>query len=99
MDRDRGRRPSCARHAARDRSSERDSLSEPSERAQTRPDQTQNQEASEGRRVGVKAIFLGTPEFAVPTLERMIAAGYRVLEVVTQPDLSLIHISEPTRQA
>jgi len=34
----------------------------------------------------VKAIFLGTPEFAVATLERMIAAGYRVLEVVTQPD-------------
>jgi methionyl-tRNA formyltransferase len=31
-------------------------------------------------------IFLGTPEFAVPTLERMIAAGYNVTLVVTQPD-------------
>src|SRR3984957_2796332 len=31
-------------------------------------------------------IFLGTPEFAVPTLDRIIAAGHRVLEVVTQPD-------------
>jgi methionyl-tRNA formyltransferase len=34
----------------------------------------------------MNAIFLGTPEFAVPALERMIAAGHRVLEVVTQPD-------------
>jgi methionyl-tRNA formyltransferase len=31
-------------------------------------------------------VFLGTPEFAVPTLERLIAAGHTVLEVVTQPD-------------
>ncbi len=31
-------------------------------------------------------IFLGTPEFAVPTLERIVAAGYRVLLVLTQPD-------------
>jgi len=34
----------------------------------------------------MRAIFLGTPEFAVPTLERMIAAGHEVVEVVTQPD-------------
>ena len=34
----------------------------------------------------MKAIFLGTPEFAVPTLERMIAAKHHVMEVVTQPD-------------
>jgi methionyl-tRNA formyltransferase len=34
----------------------------------------------------LKAVFLGTPEFAVPTLEGMIAAGHEVLEVVTQPD-------------
>jgi len=31
-------------------------------------------------------IFLGTPTFAVPTLERIIAAGHRVLAVFTQPD-------------
>jgi methionyl-tRNA formyltransferase len=31
-------------------------------------------------------IFLGTPEFAVPTLERMVDAGHRVLAVFTQPD-------------
>jgi len=31
-------------------------------------------------------IFLGTPLFAVPTLERIVEAGYRVLAVFTQPD-------------
>ena len=32
------------------------------------------------------AIFLGTPEFAVNTLERMLEAGHKVVTVVTQPD-------------
>ncbi len=31
-------------------------------------------------------IFLGTPTFAVPTLERIVGAGQRVLAVFTQPD-------------
>jgi methionyl-tRNA formyltransferase len=31
-------------------------------------------------------IFLGTPTFAVPTLERMVASGHHVLAVFTQPD-------------
>jgi methionyl-tRNA formyltransferase len=31
-------------------------------------------------------IFLGTPAFAVPTLEAVVAAGHRVLAVYTQPD-------------
>jgi methionyl-tRNA formyltransferase len=31
-------------------------------------------------------IFLGTPTFAVPTLERIVDAGHRVLAVITQPD-------------
>jgi methionyl-tRNA formyltransferase len=34
----------------------------------------------------LRAVFLGTPEFAVPSFEKMIAAGYQVLEAVTQPD-------------
>ncbi len=34
----------------------------------------------------MRLIFLGTPAFAVPTLERIVAAGHRVLAVVTQPD-------------
>lgn len=31
-------------------------------------------------------VFLGTPQFAVPTLEAVVAAGHRVLAVFTQPD-------------
>jgi len=34
----------------------------------------------------MKLVFLGTPEFAVPSLEHAIAAGHQVVEVVTQPD-------------
>jgi methionyl-tRNA formyltransferase len=34
----------------------------------------------------MRVVFLGTPEFAVPTLDRIIAAGHRVTEVITQPD-------------
>lgn len=31
-------------------------------------------------------VFMGTPDFAVPCLENLVAAGYKILEVVTQPD-------------
>jgi methionyl-tRNA formyltransferase len=34
----------------------------------------------------MRLVFLGTPAFAVPTLESLVAAGYDVLSVVTQPD-------------
>ncbi len=34
----------------------------------------------------MKLVFCGTPEFAVPTLEAVIAAGHHVALVVTQPD-------------
>ena len=34
----------------------------------------------------MKLIFLGTPEFAVPTLDAIVAAGHQVSLVVTQPD-------------
>lgn len=33
-----------------------------------------------------KIIFMGTPDFAVPVLNRIIADGYEVVAVVTQPD-------------
>jgi methionyl-tRNA formyltransferase len=36
--------------------------------------------------VGLRTVFLGTPAFAVPTLERMVEAGHQVLAVFTQPD-------------
>src|ERR1700688_1305650 len=34
----------------------------------------------------MRLLFLGTPAFAVPTLDRMVAAGHEVPLVVTQPD-------------
>jgi methionyl-tRNA formyltransferase len=34
----------------------------------------------------MRLAFLGTPAFAVPTLEAIVAAGHEVLAVVTQPD-------------
>lgn len=34
----------------------------------------------------MELIFLGTPAFAVPTLERIVAAGHCVIAVFTQPD-------------
>jgi methionyl-tRNA formyltransferase len=34
----------------------------------------------------MELIFLGTPAFAVPTLERIVDAGHRVVAVFTQPD-------------
>jgi len=34
----------------------------------------------------MKLIFLGTPEFAVPTLDAIVAAGHQVPLVITQPD-------------
>src|ERR1700689_2618529 len=34
----------------------------------------------------MKLVFLGTPAFAVPTLERTVEAGHQVIAVFTQPD-------------
>jgi methionyl-tRNA formyltransferase len=34
----------------------------------------------------MRLVFLGTPAFAVPTLERVVEAGHQVIAVVTQPD-------------
>ena len=34
----------------------------------------------------MRIIFFGTPEFAVPSLRKLIEAGHRILAVVTQPD-------------
>lgn len=34
----------------------------------------------------IKLVFMGTPEFAVPSLEALVAAGYPILAVITQPD-------------
>ena len=34
----------------------------------------------------MRLVFLGTPDFAVPSLERVVEAGHRLLAVLTQPD-------------
>ena len=34
----------------------------------------------------LRIIFMGTPEFAVESLQRLVAGGYHVVAVVTQPD-------------
>jgi methionyl-tRNA formyltransferase len=36
--------------------------------------------------VALRVVFFGTPGFAVPTLERLLASKHRVVGVVTQPD-------------
>ena len=34
----------------------------------------------------MKIIFMGTPDFSVGTLEKLIEAGHEIVLVVTQPD-------------
>lgn len=34
----------------------------------------------------LRVVFFGTPQFAVPTLDRLLASSHRVVGVVTQPD-------------
>jgi methionyl-tRNA formyltransferase len=47
-------------------------------------------------------VFCGTPQFAVPTLERLVEAGFRIQLVVTQPDRpkgrGLELVSSPVKQ-
>ena len=48
-------------------------------------------------------IFCGTPQFAVPTLEKLVDAGFRIHLVVTQPDRpkgrGLELVSSPVKQS
>ena len=34
----------------------------------------------------MRIIFMGTPDFAVPTLEALVTGGHEVIAAVTQPD-------------
>ena len=36
--------------------------------------------------VGMRVVFMGTPDFAVPTLQKMVDMGIEITAVVTQPD-------------
>jgi methionyl-tRNA formyltransferase len=52
---------------------------------------------------GLKLVFCGTPQFAVPTLEALIAAGHRLELVASQPDRPVGRAAEihptPVKQA
>src|SRR5690606_10250370 len=39
-----------------------------------------------GSAANIHIVFMGTPEFAVPSLRALINAGYTISAVVTQPD-------------
>ena len=45
-----------------------------------------NKEINDMTREQLKIVFMGTPEFAVATLRRLVDNGYHVVAVVTQPD-------------
>src|SRR5208283_4040367 len=57
---------------------------QPRQRSEARLDPAQGAEIGESGRM--ELIFLGTPTFAVPTIERIVGAGHRVSAVFTQPD-------------
>jgi methionyl-tRNA formyltransferase len=44
----------------------------------------------------VKLVFLGTPRFAVPTLEALLQAGHEIALVVSQPDRLVGRAQQPT---
>ena len=46
----------------------------------------------------MKVVFMGTPDFSVPTLQALVDAGYEVAGVFTQPDrLSLEEMDSVAR--
>lgn len=47
----------------------------------------------------LRAAFFGTPEFAVPTLEMLVAGGVEIVLVVTQPDRPAGRSGEPVPSA
>ena len=48
--------------------------------------QHKSEQDGEDRENAIRVIFMGTPDFAVGTLEALVQAGYEVALVVTQPD-------------
>ena len=44
----------------------------------------------------IKVVFMGTPDFSVPVLRRLIEDGYEVVGVVTQPDRPVEKVLTPT---
>ena len=44
--------------------------------------------------MALKIIFMGTPEFAVPTLKAIHKSGHKILEVYTQPAKKKIEVKK-----
>ena len=53
--------------------------------AQSRPSTLRQVPASGERRIELRIIFMGTPQFAVPALVALVEAGHEVVAVYTQP--------------
>ena len=47
----------------------------------------------------LRIIFMGTPEFAVESLKRLVEGGYNVVAVVTQPDKPVGRPQDPLQPA
>ena len=45
-----------------------------------------------------RVVFMGTPEFAVPSLDALLDAGYEVAGVFTQPDRPWAAVTGPLRR-
>ncbi len=87
---DRGQGAARAGVPARDGSSRRRGVRRSPARHQARPDRPADSEAAAIREMvsstSLRIVYFGTPEFAVPTLRRLLDAGENVVALVSQPD-------------
>ena len=82
-------RSAGARLSARDGSSRRHAVRRSPPRHQARSHRQADQEADPRRQMvdaPLRIVFFGTPDFAVPTLDALLASRHPVVGVVTQPD-------------
>src|ERR671930_1571244 len=89
----RGDGPARARAPARNGSSRRHAVRGSASRHQARSDRQEDSQAVAhwqmvtDRTVStLRIVFFGTPAFAVPTLDALLASAHAVVGVVTQPD-------------
>src|SRR5690606_19582134 len=86
--RDRGRRPAGSVHPARDGPPGRQAVRRLPVAAQARDGAQAPRKAASRRRLmaALRLVFAGTPEFAIPCLEAVLAGPDQLLAVYTQPD-------------
>jgi methionyl-tRNA formyltransferase len=46
--------------------------------------------------MGMRIVFMGTPEFAVASLEALVNSNHEIVGVITAPDRPLERIKSPT---